>query len=250
MSANRCIALVAMTLGLLTGCASYQPGVDSKPEMSVEEARTVVRESRIYTAAGGGVASKIELTRIGLRHVYENGRSEMCRFDQITRVERKLEAVIFLHGCQLSFDILGENNSRRFVDAVYVLKQDYLPRTAPETPQQQAAFDAVVRQYRETQPPPALPESAARFKVQAEFAVQQKRFEDAAELYAKALEVSPWWPQGRYNRGLILGELEAYPEAIRELQKYLKLEPGAPNARAVQEQIYRWESVATKGVAR
>lgn len=120
----------------------------------------------------------------------------------------------------------------------------------PETPQQLAAFEAAVRQYRATQPPPALPEGAARFKVQAEFAVQQKRFEDAADLYAKALEVAPWWPQGRYNRGLILGELEAYDEGIRELQKYLKLEPGAPNARAVQEQIYRWESVATKEAAR
>jgi antitoxin component HigA of HigAB toxin-antitoxin module len=41
----------------------------------------------------------------------------------------------------------------------------------------------------------------------------------------------------------LLGELEAYTEAVRELQKYLKFAPEAPNAQAVQTLIYQWESL-------
>jgi tetratricopeptide (TPR) repeat protein len=194
---------------------------------------------------------QIELERLGVRLVYSGGRSNICRFDQIKGLKQEdaghqatLLGCLGIDQSDAAIRFGRGADTRRFVDAVYVLRQDYLARTAPETPQQQAAFDSVVRQYRATQPAPALPESAARLKVQAEFAVQQKRFDDAADLYEKALEIAPWWPQGRYNRGLILGELGAHAEAVRELQKYLKLEPAAPNARAVQEQVYRWESVA------
>lgn len=55
--------------------------------------------------------------------------------------------------------------------------------------------------------------------------------------------ISPWWPAGHYNSGLILGELENYRQGILSLQKYLQLEPDAPDARAVHLKIYQWESL-------
>lgn len=58
--------------------------------------------------------------------------------------------------------------------------------------------------------------------------------------------VAPWWPAGHCNRGLILGELKDYEEAIDELKRYLKVEPDSANARAVQLKIYEWEGLVSK----
>lgn len=123
-----------------------------------------------------------------------------------------------------------------------------LARAAMDYPAQEAAFEQAVVSYRNSQIKPLLPEAAVKFKVQAELAVQQKRFDDAVELYNQALRIAPWWPAGHYNRGLIQGELEDYEEGIKALQKYLKLEPEAPNARTVQLKIYQWESLVPRVV--
>lgn len=111
---------------------------------------------------------------------------------------------------------------------------------------QEAAFEQAAQNYRTASVKPQLPEEAVKYKVQAELAVQQKRFDDAVDLYDQALGIAPWWPAGHYNLGLILGELQAYQEGIRSLQKYLKLEPDAVNARAVQLKIYQWESLVPR----
>lgn len=136
----------------------------------------------------------------------------------------------------------ARSNARDFARAWYVLAREapayYLA--------QDAAFESVAQSYRNASVKPRLPEEAVRYKVQAELAVQQKRFDDAVDLYEQALDIAPWWPAGHYNRGLILGELQDYEEGIRALQKYLKLEPEASNARAVQLKIYQWESLVPR----
>lgn len=73
-------------------------------------------------------------------------------------------------------------------------------------------------------------------------AIREKRFSDAAKLYRDALKVSPYWSDARYNRALILGELKRYPEAVAEMQRYLKLEPNSPERRAIQDKIYEWQA--------
>ena len=105
-------------------------------------------------------------------------------------------------------------------------------------------FQAVAAQYRTANPKPQLPEEARRFKVKAEFAVQEKQLERAVELYGKALAIAPWWPEGHFNRALILSEIKKHREAMREMQRYLLLVPSASNARAAQDKIYQWEEVA------
>lgn len=101
-------------------------------------------------------------------------------------------------------------------------------------------FQDVVAQYRAANPKPEMPEVARKYKVQAEFAVQEKRTAQAIELYGKALEVAPWWPEGHYNLALVLGETKKYRAAMREMRRYLLL---APEARLAQDKIYQWESV-------
>lgn len=105
-------------------------------------------------------------------------------------------------------------------------------------------FQEVVAKYRAANPKPRLPEEARKFKVQAEFAVQKKLFDQALELYGKALEIAPWWPEGHYNRALILGEMNKYRDGMSEMKRYLLLVPNAPDARAAQDKIYQWEVVA------
>lgn len=105
-------------------------------------------------------------------------------------------------------------------------------------------FQEVVKQYRAANPKPVMPEVARKYRVQAEFAVQEKRLEKAVELYARALEIVPWWPEGHYNLALVLGETKKYRDAMREMQRYLLLAPDAAEARIAQDKIYQWESVA------
>ena len=105
------------------------------------------------------------------------------------------------------------------------------------------SFQKIAAEYRSANPKPKLPEEAHKYRVQADFMVKQNQFQQAADLYAKGLELAPWWPQGHYDRGFILGELKQYREAMQEMKRYLALVPNAPDARAVQDQIYQWETV-------
>lgn len=110
-----------------------------------------------------------------------------------------------------------------------------------ETPEEAAAFARVVDEYRAAKAKPLFPEEARRFRVTAEAAIAEKRLHDAADRYEDALKLAPWWPEGRFNRALVLGELGRPSEAIAEMRKYLQLVPDAANARQAQDQIYKWE---------
>ncbi len=112
--------------------------------------------------------------------------------------------------------------------------------------QEEANFVKAAQDYHNTANKPTLPEEARKFRVQAEGAVRDKKFEDAAELYGKALSIAPWWPKGHFNRALVLGETRFYLGAIREMKRYLTLVPNAPDARAAQDKIYAWELKAGK----
>ena len=64
-------------------------------------------------------------------------------------------------------------------------------------------FQEVVKQYKTANTKPQIPEEARKYRVQAEFAVQEKRLDKAIELYGKALEIVPWWPEGHFNLALV-----------------------------------------------
>lgn len=107
-------------------------------------------------------------------------------------------------------------------------------------------FEVEAARYRTLAIKPALPEEARRYKVQAEAAINRKSFAEAADLYRNALKIAPWWPEGHYNRALILGETGGYRNAIGEMKKYLMLVPGAEDAQAAQDKIYEWEGLVGK----
>ena len=145
-------------------------------------------------------------------------------------------------GCTASFDPLpasDKNMAKLVMSSVW--------RWEISTPDERKTFfsgkqfEPIASQYRASNPKPALSEEIWRFQVMAISAVQEKRFGDAVNDYFHGLKIVPWWPQGHFNAALLLGQLHYYDEAIDHMKKYLMLVPGAPNARAAQDQIYKWQ---------
>ena len=136
---------------------------------------------------------------------------------------------------------LDQNTAINFANTLFVLKQK---TGRVRSPMDDPEFRKAVNDYRsrKAKNQVQLSEPARRYRVQAEAAVQEKRFADAERYFEELLKIEPWWPAGHYNRALILGELGNYDEAAFEMKKYLALEPEAPDARAARDQIYVWES--------
>jgi len=135
------------------------------------------------------------------------------------------------------------SNTKHVADALYVLKQNAIK----DVYEFDTSFTASLADYRnKAASNAALPEEANRYKVQAAGAVRDKEFDEAADLYAAALKIAPWWTAGHFNRALVLGEAGDYEMAKREMNYYLQLVPDAPNARAAQDKIYEWERQEAK----
>jgi hypothetical protein len=139
---------------------------------------------------------------------------------------------------RLYFRGFDDPTVQQVVEALSVLKAV----SAIVPPAEDPAFLEVVRDYQSSAAKPALSEEARAFKVQAEAAVNEKKFEYAVDLYGHALQLAPWWPEGHFNRAILLGEVDAFGLAEIEMQRYLALVPDAPDARAAQDKIYVWQS--------
>jgi len=113
-------------------------------------------------------------------------------------------------------------------------------QTPADADEQEQVFQRAVEQYG-GRPKPGLPEEVRRLKVQAEVAIKERLFEDAVRLYAAALKAAPWWSEGHYNSAILLGELGQYDDAMRAMQRFLRLEPNTATARTAQDRIYQWE---------
>ena len=59
--------------------------------------------------------------------------------------------------------------------------------------------------------------------------------------YIEALQTAPWWSEGYFNVALLYAELKNIEGAIRNMKRFLLLEPKHAKAREAQDQIYRWE---------
>jgi hypothetical protein len=130
---------------------------------------------------------------------------------------------------------------KQLVDALAELQRTV---DAPPSPEEQARFADVAQAYRAAHPKPLRPEALVRFQVQAEGAVRDKDFAEAEDYFAQGLQIAPWWPDGHYNRAVVLAETGDYAPATVEMQRYLLLAPEASNAREAQNMIYDWQRKA------
>ncbi|MSQ54272.1 MAG: tetratricopeptide repeat protein [Betaproteobacteria bacterium] len=163
--------------------------------------------------------------------------------------------VVWMYGVTISKDwvlwcsdggLLEENRAacaKELADALFVLR-----KAGESLATDDEKFKAVAAQYRALGARPQIPEEIRRYKVQAEFMIGQRRYVDAIPLYSEALKAAPWWPEGRFNRALLLAESKRYRDAIQEMNRYLMLEPEAADSRTAQDRVYQWEAAMKLGV--
>lgn len=135
---------------------------------------------------------------------------------------------------------ITDEESKQLADAFVVLKTTAVQASAADD----ARFQEAVRNYQGMAVKPALPEAARRFAVQAQGAISENDFTAAANYFQQALNIAPWWPEGHYQRAILLSSVDDYGGAIVEMKRYLMLAPNAQNARASQDKIYDWERKA------
>jgi tetratricopeptide (TPR) repeat protein len=266
----------ALVLSLfLTGCASsfYHTGPTTSPGLSFYDAKQTFLElskpPRLYnldertgTFGGSHYATAIKgltLRDDGIDFAFDTSskapRSVSCSFESIN--DPVVQAVpgssyppqVFLgpggiyqpDRCPMILLFRDRNDAVAIANAIYVLKH-----RSKDAIEADASFETVVRQYRTQSPKPTLPEDARRYMIQADTAASQKQYDDAAELYDRALRIAPWLPVAHFNRALVLGERGSYGGAVVEMKRYLALVPGAPDARDAQDKIYEWERLAQR----
>jgi hypothetical protein len=133
------------------------------------------------------------------------------------------------------------DDAKRFMDTFIALKYYLSSRFLADDAVAFVDFQEKSRAWRALAVKPALPGDVQRFRVAAEDAFKNKKFQEAAEYYEQGLAVEPLWPQGQYNAALLEGELLWYGMAAFHMKRYLELVPDAANAKAALEKMYLWE---------
>jgi hypothetical protein len=248
-------ALAVMLTGSLGGCGTlpqieeFSADPAAASHISVEEAQETLKNAKgtlcfgVICGAFNSDIAGIELSSDNQTLVFVESDGDRSHMLPVKSLSIKGKAVadsgwVYFTADESLYIATTRAAAMQIADAAMAIKQ------APSAEQKRAAFEAVAKSYHEAAVKPVLGEDARRYKVQAEAAIREKRFADAVAAYGKALDIAPWWPDGHYNRALILAELGKFAQAARELKQYLILVPNAPDARAAQDKIYEWEGKA------
>lgn len=92
-----------------------------------------------------------------------------------------------------------------------------------------------------------IPEEARKYALRGEVLLKDGKFEEALKEYKEAIKYAPYIALLYRTTALVYGELKEYAQAINYMNIYLDLMPDAPDARAVKDQIYKWEFMMEKG---
>jgi len=92
-----------------------------------------------------------------------------------------------------------------------------------------------------------MPEDARKYALRSEVLLKEGNLEQAATELKMAIQIAPYAARLYYSSALINAELKRYPEAIHHMKIYLKAVPDAPDARAVKDEMIKWEFMMEKG---
>jgi tetratricopeptide (TPR) repeat protein len=243
----------------LTGCVPplYVPTAETVPKMTVAEAREAFvqaakSEQSIQSVRIKGGGSSVLLKRREASCVLDFHRSisdlKIAEKSMDFNVEHYVVSVYPWPCADSAADwyvwrFYRMDDARRFVDSLFILSRATAEELRQaETPGAKAAFAEVVRFYHSQKERPTLPEEARKYRVQAESALKEKRYADAADFYEQGLVITPWWAEGHFNRAVVLAEANNFEDAIFEMKRYLELEPKSADSRIAQDKIYEWES--------
>jgi tetratricopeptide (TPR) repeat protein len=246
------IVAIALAVGL-AGCVDTSDYTTVVPDAEVASQRMTLEDARATLKnVAGYLCVNCSPTQVPrpitgidvtddqvLVFIQANGdRSQTIPVSALSVHERLLEdhgKVFFTPDSSVCLLDISADLASKIADALVVIK------LAPALKERQIAFEAQAKAYRDATVKPTPGEDVRRFRVQADQAVSEKRFQTAASLYIQALDLAPWWPEGQFNAAVIFGDLRQYDQAIGHMRKYLTLVPNAPDARAAQDKIYAWE---------
>ena len=140
-----------------------------------------------------------------------------------------------------------ELRNMRFYDNVdwlagYLYAIKFFLYEKPQIVADSIQFITLAAKYREMEVKPTVAEEQRKYIIQANSFTNDKLYEQAIEVYKKALAIDPVaYPAAYYNMALLLAEKKYFEEAIKNMKKYLLLVPDASDARAAQDKIYEWE---------
>jgi len=110
-----------------------------------------------------------------------------------------------------------------------------------------ASFQKIATDYKALSEKPTITEEQRKYIVQANSKNEKKEYNEALELYKKAIDVNlTAYPSAYNNMALIAAQIQDYWYAILNMKKYLMLVPEAEDARAAQDKIYEWEAEINK----
>jgi tetratricopeptide (TPR) repeat protein len=89
---------------------------------------------------------------------------------------------------------------------------------------------------------PELPPAAIAAFRSALAAFDAGRLDGAAQAFGRAFDAAPGWTDALYDRGVTLLRLGRRGEALEDLQRYLELEPNAPDAIPVSQRMGQLQS--------
>ncbi len=241
------LAASPLLVFVLTGCATtitYVPS-DDNAKMTLIHARRILAENEFKVVGNKTlVLNRVDVKRnwttitVPLKDL-KVASGQPAALTGAAGVAGALEFPGLGHGRVILSQ--GKYSAREVAEAIYIVQRQ-AEREGFQPRDEEGEFDKVAVAYLAVDVKPELDAEARRFKVQAEDALREKRFEDVADLYGEALTIAPWWPAGHYNRALVLSELKEYPDAVAEMRRYLRLAPNADNAVAAQDEIYKWEA--------
>jgi len=105
-----------------------------------------------------------------------------------------------------------------------------------------ASFQKIATDYKALSEKPTITEEQRKYIVQANSKNEKKEYNEALELYKKAIDVNPTaYPSAYNNMALIAAQIQDYWYAILNMKKYLMLVPEAEDARDAKDKIYEWE---------
>lgn len=248
---------------IASGCTSvaYKPTQDNIPKMSYSEASKklmVLKGNRLHTKNHYYNIADVKISSDRVDIIFkkrdffnrETGETDKQTFylkslgvPSVVKEPNNLYYLSFPDHRMFLFR--NQDDAISCANAFFILKRRAEGYRPPVDAAAEAAFQKEARNYREAAVKPVLPEEAHKYSVQGDFAAEKKNLPVAVDLYADALKISPWWPEGHFKRGLILADLEQYDEAIAEMKKFLLLAPDSKEARPAQDNIYKWESAAS-----
>jgi tetratricopeptide (TPR) repeat protein len=96
--------------------------------------------------------------------------------------------------------------------------------------------------YPQMKAKPEISETIRKYVVQATNATQDKKYDEAINLWATTLNMAPYFPMAYYNRALLYEMKGQIRDAISDMENYVKLVPDASDARSAKDKIYAWEA--------